>query len=337
MIDNEKIDQLKQILAVKSQITVVSHVNPDGDAIGSGLAWTRILESMGHRVRFIVPNNYPAFLEWMTDIAYVNVFKIEPESNEKFIADSNVIFCMDFNQIHRLEGLGAAIEKNTTAPKILIDHHLEPPEIYDLSFSDTSASSTAFLTYRLIESLGITEAISYSIAESLYVGISTDTGNFTFGNLSPELFRAVACLVEKGLNTPALNIAIYNNFSADRMRLMGYVLNEKMTLIKGYRVAYMTLDKEEQLKYNFHQGDSEGFVNLPLSIKDISMSAFFIQTKECVKVSLRSQGDIDVNAMARKYFNGGGHKNAAGGRLNEPLSRVVEIFKEAVKSELKQY
>lgn len=335
MIAQNKIEALRDLLAEPKQITIVSHINPDGDAIGSGVAWASTLINRGHSVRFIVPNNYPLFLEWMQEINRVHVYRIDPEGLNRFIEESELIFCLDFNQIQRLEELGEAIEKNKTAVKILIDHHLEPPQTFELMFSEIAASSTAFLTYQIMEGLGWIETIPYAVAEALYVGISTDTGNFTFGNLTPELFRAVAKLVEKGVDTPRLNIAIYNNYSANRMRLMGYVLNEKMEFMPAYRAAYMTLTKEEQLRYSFQPGDSEGFVNLPLSIKNISLTAFFIQTKDLVKVSLRSQGEIDVNQIARKYFNGGGHKNAAGGKCFDTIANAVEIFRKAVQTEFK--
>lgn len=333
MIEQKKVEELRNILSSPKQITVVSHVNPDGDAIGSGLAWTAMLEKHGHTVRFMVPNAYPAFLDWMAGINDTYIYKMDPDACAGFVAGSEVIFCMDFNQINRIEQLGEEIEKNKTAVRVLIDHHLEPPQEYDLMFSDTGSSSTALLTCELIEALGWEKEISYPVAEALYVGINTDTGNFAFGHLTPELFRVIARLVEKGVDPPKLNIAIYNNYSAERMRLMGYMLNEKMEVMPQYRAACMALDKEEQKKYNFQPGDSEGFVNLPLSIKNIALTAFFLETRECIKVSLRSQGDIDVNQMARQYYNGGGHKNAAGGKHFGSIEQAVDIFKQILKSD----
>ncbi|MCD8185518.1 MAG: DHHA1 domain-containing protein, partial [Rikenellaceae bacterium] len=255
-----------------------------------------------------------------------------PEPCADFIAGSEIIFCLDFNNISRLEQLGEEIEKNSRAIRVLIDHHLEPPQEFDLTFSDTGASSTSLLVYEIVEALGWENQISYPVAEALYVGINTDTGNFSFGQLTPALFRAVARLVEKGVEPAKLHIAVYDNYSADRMRLMGYMLNEKMQLIPGHRAAYMSLDKEKQKIYHFQPGDSEGFVNLPLSIKNVSLTAFFLETRECIKVSLRSQGDIDVNRMARQWYNGGGHKNAAGGKHFGSMEEAVRIFEAVVKS-----
>ena len=333
MIDKQNIEKLKKLLAEPKRIAVVSHVNPDGDAVGSGLAWSQMLETKGHTVRFIVPNHYPAFLEWMAGIDRVYVYKMDTEACGNYVAEADIVCCMDFNQIGRLEKLGEEIENNTKAVRVLIDHHLEPPQEYDLMFSDTTASSTALLVYELIEALGWDAEVTYPVAEALYVGICTDTGNFAFGHLTPELFRVVARLVEKGVDPPKLNIAIYDNFSADRMRLMGYMLNEKMEVFPEYRAACMSLDKEEQKRYGFQPGDSEGFVNLPLAIKNVSLTAFFLETRECIKVSLRSQGEIDVNRIARQYYNGGGHKNAAGGKHFGPMEDAVGIFKQLLQND----
>jgi phosphoesterase RecJ-like protein len=334
VIDNKKTEALQKLLAGARRVAVVSHVNPDGDALGSGLAWTSMLEKQGYAVRFYVPNPYPGFLDWMAGINKVHVYKMDPGTADAWIGEADVVFCMDFNQLNRLEGLGEAILRNEGAARVLIDHHLDPPADYELLFSDTTASSTALVTYQLIEALGWDARIDYAVAEALYVGMCTDTGNFSFGYLTPELFRVIARLVEKGVEPPKLNIAIYNNFSADRMRLMGYMLHQKMEMLPQHRAACMSLDKEEQRKFHFQPGDSEGFVNLPLSIKNISLSAFFLETKECIKVSLRSQGEIDVNALARDLFDGGGHKNASGGKFFGPMAQAILRFKEAL-SELR--
>ena len=334
-MDKEKIEALRQILAGAKQVVVASHTNPDGDAIGSALAWARMLEAEGITVRVIVPNHYPAFLDWMAGIGQVHLYTREAEACRQFVAEADVIFCLDLNQIDRMDELGDRIVENTRAKRILIDHHLDPPNTYDLMFSDTTASSTSLIVWQLTEVLGWEERVDRAAAEALYVGMCTDTGNFSYGNLTPELFRIVARIIEKGVDPARLNIAIYDNYSANRMRLMGYMLDKKMEIIPGYRAACMTLDKNEQKKYHFQPADSEGFVNLPLSIKNVSLSVFFLETRECIKVSLRSQGDIDVNEMARRHFNGGGHKNASGGKHFGPMREAVEVFYNALKSDLK--
>ena len=335
MMDKGKIEELRKLLAGAKQVAVVSHTNPDGDAVGSALAWARMLEAEGIAVRVIVPNHYPAFLDWMSGIQQVHLYTTDPSGCNSYIDGADAIFCLDLNQIDRMDELGERIEANTRAKRVLIDHHPDPPNAYELMFSDISASSTSLIVWQLIETLGWEARVDYSVAEALYVGMCTDTGNFSYGHLTPDLYRILAKLVEKGIDPAKLNIAIYDNYSADRMRLMGYMLNEKMELIPEYHAACLTLDKDEQRKYRFQPGDSEGFVNLPLAIRNVSLSIFFLETRECIKVSLRSQGDIDVNEMARKHFNGGGHKNASGGKHFGPMWEAVEVFHNALKSDLK--
>jgi len=330
MIDPQKTAALAELLAAPRRVAIVSHVNPDGDAIGSSLAWAAMLEAAGHDVRFYVPNPAPGFLDWMVGIDRVLAYKIDPRSAETWVEAADVVFCLDFNRLDRLEGLGEAVLRNRRAARVLVDHHLDPPEGFTLSFSDPTASSTALVVWELIEALGWDERVSYPVAEALYVGICTDTGNFSFGHLTPELFRTVARLVERGVDPPRLHIAIYNNFSVERTRLMGYLLHQKMEIIPAARAACMALDKAEQKRFHFQPGDSEGFVNLPLSIRGVALSAFFLETRECIKVSLRSQGDIDVNEMARRLYDGGGHKNASGGKFFGPMDGAVRRFKEAL-------
>lgn len=330
----EKLAQLRTLLSgAPKKIALLCHTNPDGDTIGAALAWRTYLENQGHTLRCIAPNRYPYFLEWMQDIAHIGVFK-DDESGEMahFLGEAELIFCMDFNQIARLDRVTDTVLANTSAPRILIDHHLHPPlEEYALSFSDSQACSTSFIVYRLIEELAGVEAIDGVMAESLYVGLMTDTGNFSFSNLSSALFRAVAVLIDKGINVPYINSAVYNNFSESRMRLLGYMLNDKMVTQYEYGVAYMDLSEAEMRRFNFKQGDSEGFVNYPLSIRGISFSAMFIQTRTSIRVSLRSQGDVDVNVFARRYFGGGGHRNAAGGKSFVSMAETIAQFNSAVQ------
>ena len=244
------------------------------------------------------------------------------------IGEADVIFCMDFNQINRLDRVTDTATANTTAQRVLIDHHLHPPvDGYTVQFSDTHSCSTSYIVYQLIEALAGTDAIDQAMAEALYVGIMTDTGNFSFSNLTADLFRAVAVLIDRGVNVPYVNSSVYDNFSEGRMRLLGYMLNDKMVTDYRYGVAYVSLTEEEMRRFNFIQGDSEGFVNYPLSIRGIRMSAMFIQTKHSIRVSLRSRGsDVDVNVFARRYFDGGGHRNAAGGKSYVSMDETLKNF-----------
>lgn len=331
-IEENSINALRAILeGGKKNIVMIAHTNPDGDAIGSLLAWHKILLKQRMDSTMIVPNRYPDFLEGMKDCDQIKNFKNDKNGNKaQKVLDADIIFCLDFNQISRLDALGEVVAKNTKATKILIDHHLSPPDIYDLQFSFPESSSTCFLVYKIVEKLYGTELIDRDIAEVLYVGMMTDTGNFSFGNLSSDLYLALNVLVGTGLDIPKIHRSVYDNFSEGRMRLLGYTINDKMTILEPHRVAYMTLSEEELRRFNFQLGDSEGFVNYPLSIKDVNMSVLFTENQSHIKISFRSQGDVDVNAFARRYFDGGGHKNASGGKSFKSMEQTVEYFKQSV-------
>ena len=325
----QKAAELKALVGSGGRkIVVLSHTNPDGDAIGSSLTWGHVLQGAGNDVTCILPNRYPAFLNWMEGIDRFVIAKENLDVAQKAIEQAEIVFCLDLNTIERIdETLCAAIEANTTAKRILIDHHLNPPTYYDLMFSYPEDCSTSFVVYRLVCEIFGVEVLDKSDAENLYTGIMTDTGNLSFSSLTPELFRAIAGLLERGLEIQKVNVAVYNAFTADRVRLLGYTLNKKMTLIENNTVSYIALSERELRRFNFQLGDSEGFVNYPLTITGVKMSAIFIETRKFIRVSLRSRGDeVDVNVFARKYFNGGGHKNAAGGRSYVSLAETVDHF-----------
>lgn len=331
-LDREELTRLQELLSKEPlRIVLLAHTNPDGDAVGSALAWAHQLERLGHTVHLIAPNKYPYFLDWMPRIGEVIIHRQEPERAERLAEEADVIFCMDFNGIARLEALGEAIERNTSAVRVLIDHHLQPSEPYHIRFSHPESSSTAFLVYTLILELFGREYLTREIAECLYVGMMTDTGNFSFSFLTPALYRAVADLAETGIDIPTLHNSVYNAYSPQRARLFGYVIHRKMKFLKHNTVAYMSLTEEEMRRYYFQQGDSEGFVNYPLTVGKMKMSAMFLQHHTFIRISLRSRGDVDVNLFARRYFEGGGHKNAAGGKSYLSMEETIEKFKTAVE------
>ena len=331
-LQKEQIEALRTMLAAAPQrIVIVSHTNPDGDAVGSSLAWAEALRTLGHEVHCLVPNRYPYFLNWMPHIKEMVIFKFDTERALEAIREADMIFCLDFNALSRLEILTDALSENNHARRVLIDHHLSPEEGFDLLFSFPEASSTCFLVYEIIEAMVGVEQITKEMAELLYVGMMTDTGNFAFSTLSPELFRAVAVLLERGIAIPEIHNKVYNSYTAGRARLFGYVINRKMELIHGGRVAYMSLNEQEMRRFGFQQGDSEGFVNYPLTIKKMKMSAMFIEQNGFIRISLRSRGKVDVNLFARKYFNGGGHKNAAGGKSFDSMEVTLRRYEEAVE------
>lgn len=332
-LSHKQIESLKEMLAQpRLRIVILSHTNPDGDAVGSSLAWAEVLRARGHEVTCVVPNKYPYFLDWMPGIEEVVVFKTDTEGRAvKAIAEADVLFCLDFNAVSRLEILSETIQGNTTARRVLIDHHLQPDEGFDIVFSHPESSSTCFLVYCLVEAMYGTGAITRRMGELLYVGMMTDTGNFAFSHLTPELFRAVAVLLEKGISIPEIHNSVYNAYTEGRARLFGYAINRKMALIEDGTVAYMSLLESEMRRFQFQQGDSEGFVNYALTIKKVKMSAMFLAHRKFIRISLRSRGDVDVNLFARKYFNGGGHKNAAGGKTFLSMEETIDHYIRSVR------
>ena len=326
------IERLRELIAAPAQrMVILSHTNPDGDAVGSSIAWAEALCREGHDVVCIVPNKYPYYLDWMTGIGDVVIHRTEPDRAAAAVAEADVIFCLDFHSLSRLDQLSEVIAANTSAKRVLIDHHLNPTESFDIMFSHPEASSTCFLVYKLLEALWGAECVTASQAEVLYVGMMTDTGNFSFSSLTPELYQSLAVLSATGINIPQIYNNVYNSFTEGRARLFGYAINRKMKMLRKGTVAYMSLTEEEMRRFWFQQGDSEGFVNYPLSIKKMRMSAIFIEHKDFIRVSLRSRGAVDVNLFASRYFEGGGHHNAAGGKSYVSMAETIARFEAAVE------
>ena len=331
-IANSKIEELRELLLTPQKIVILSHTNPDGDAIGSSLAWAEILKSKGHSVSCIVPNRFPYYLDFMPGCDTILMYRGEGEGSVvNAVRSADIIFCLDFHTMTRLEGLGDVIDENQHAKRVLIDHHLDPVEDFDLMLSYPEASSTCYLVALVIERLFGAEAITKSMAENLFVGMMTDTGNFAFSTLTPDLFRVVSILVNTGIHVPTIHNNVYNSFSEGRARLFGYVINRKMKIFHNGTVAHMSLTSDEMKRFWFQQGDSEGFVNYPLTIKKMKISAMFTEHSDFIRVSLRSRGDIDVNVFAQRYFNGGGHKNAAGGKSFMSMEDTLKHFEESIK------
>ena len=326
------IERLRELIAAPAQrMVILSHTNPDGDAVGSSIAWAEALRREGHDVVCIVPNKYPYYLDWVTGISDVVIHRTDPDRAAAAVAEADVIFCLDFHSLSRLDQLSEVIAANTSAKRVLIDHHLNPTEQFDIMFSHPESSSTCFLVYKVIEALWGAQSVTPSQAEVLYVGMMTDTGNFSFSQLTPELYQALAVLSATGINIPQIYNNVYNSFTEGRARLFGYAINRKMKMLRKGTVAYMSLTEEEMRRFWFQQGDSEGFVNYPLSIKKMRMSAIFIEHKDFIRVSLRSRGAVDVNLFASRYFEGGGHHNAAGGKSFVSMEETIARFEAAVE------
>ena len=337
-ISQTNLSLLRELIEKPAQkMVILSHTNPDGDAVGSSLAWAEALRNNGHSVTCIVPNKYPYYLDWMTGIRDIVIFKNDTEGcAEKAVSEADIIFCLDFHSLSRLDALGDMIAANTTAKRVLIDHHLNPSEAFDVMFSYPEASSTSYLVYKLIEALWGAESVTAKQAEVMYVGMMTDTGNFSFSTLTPALYRALAVLAGTGIDIPQIHNNVYNSFTEGRARLFGYAINRKMKLLRKGTVAHMSLTEDEMRRFWFQQGDSEGFVNYPLTIKKMRMSAMFTEHKDFIRVSLRSRGAVDVNTFAARYFEGGGHHNAAGGKSYVSMAETIARFEAAVEEYAKE-
>lgn len=304
---------------------IITHDNPDGDAIGSSLGLYQFFCREGHNVNVVTPNMYPEFLHWLPGNEKVIIFSEQKDYAVKLIKEAEIIFNLDFNEFNRIRKIEPYVKK-VKAVKVLIDHHPVKESFADYIISDISVSSTAELIFKFIINLGKKNCIDKSIAECLFTGIMADTGCFSFNSSQEDTFRIVSELLTYGIEKDKIYRNLYDNFSEDRMKLLGYCLNKKMVVIPDYRTAYLSLTKDELKQYNFKIGDTEGFVNFPLSIKDIIFSALFIEKTNHVKISFRSKGTFKVNKFSENNFNGGGHKNAAGGESNLNLEKTINKF-----------
>jgi phosphoesterase RecJ-like protein len=321
--------KLRKALAEPFRVFLLTHINPDGDAIGSMLAMYWFLRNRGCTVNMAVPNEIPQFLMWMDGAEQILDFRGQKQPIEEELEKADLIFCLDFSEPDRLAGIRELFEK-ADAHKILIDHHPGPSTFTDHLISIPSASSTAELVHRFILDMDDSEGITKTIAECLYVGIMTDTGNFSFNSSEPGTFKVIADLLRIGIDKDRIYSLVYDNYTEDRMRLLGYSLKEKMVILPEYRTAYIYLDRREMDRFNHLSGDTEGFVNYPFSIKNIRVTALFLEKKDHIKISFRSKGSFAINRFAREYFNGGGHPNAAGGESGDSLQETLRRFESLI-------
>ena len=336
MIEKKDIIEIKKLLESPRNIVITSHMNPDGDAIGSSLALYGILKKMNHNVTVVIPDEMPDFLRWMPCADSVVVHSLQPETSTTLLKNAEMIFCLDFNSINRLNGLADIVQKNDCI-KILIDHHLHPDDFCKYIFSKTNISSTAELLYNFVDNAEWLDFIDKNIATCLFAGIVSDTGCFSYSANSSETYMIVSKLIGYGIDCKYINTQIYSTFSADRLRLLGFCLHEGLVILPEFQTSYIRLSKENMNTYNFKTGDTEGIVNYPLSIKDIKFTALFMERDNQVKISFRSKGDFDVNKFAKNNFSGGGHFNASGAESELSLDETIRKFTESLhqyKSEL---
>jgi bifunctional oligoribonuclease and PAP phosphatase NrnA len=321
----------KSLISSPKRIIIVTHFKPDADALGSSLGLSGFLTKKGHHVTVITPSNYPDFLAWMPgndSVLALSGDKPEIEKNaQQLILDAEIVFCLDFSSLNRINNLGEMI-RSSKAVKVLIDHHLEPEKFADFEQWTTASASTAGLIFELIEELDEKHLIDADIANCLYAGLMTDTGGFRHNNTRQKEFLIASELVAHGANPHETARQIYDTSSLERLRLTGYVLSQKLVVLPDFNTAYMTLSQEELKTFGAQTGDTEGLVNYGLSIKDVKLAVLMYDRKEEIKLSFRSLGDFSVNDMARKYFDGGGHRNASGGSSKASLENTLKKFLE---------
>ncbi|RKD18657.1 exopolyphosphatase [Pelobium manganitolerans] len=324
MID---LNALKAKLAETCKIVITTHHKPDGDAMGSSLGLYNYLIQKGHHVKVISPTDYPYFLQWLPNNPEVIIYTDAVAESQALVADADLIFCLDFNTLSRINELGEEVRK-AKAIKVMIDHHLEPEGFDDFRHWNINACATAELIYDFIVNLlNDGELINKDVATCLYTGIMTDSGSFRFPNVTANLHRIVAVLIEAGAENWRIHQNVFDNASEGRLRFLGYCLSNKLEVLREYNTALITASKEDIAKFDIQTGETEGIVNYALSLSGIKLAAFIVERKDKIKLSLRSVGTFPANEICKKYFNGGGHRNAAGGQSDESLETVVAQFK----------
>ena len=334
ILSEAELTQLRSIIAAAADIVVIGHVNPDGDAIGSTLAWTNYLQGEGKSVSVIVPDKYPDFLNWIPNTDKILRHDKHPEKTELLVASADLIFCLDFNTLTRSELLANHISASK-AVKVLIDHHPNPDDCFNLVISHPEMSSTCELIFRIVWQLGAFERLGTHFAVPCYCGMMTDTGGFTFNSTRPEIFFIISQLLTKGIDKDKIYRNVYNVASESKLRLWGYVLYEKMEYDAARHAAFFTLTRDDLKRFNYIKGDTEGLVNMPLQIKGTRLSISLREDTDkdnTVWVSLRSVDNFNCTEMAAAFFNGGGHFNASGGRLNCSIEEAARITRKAIET-----
>lgn len=321
----EEVERLRTLLASPKRCAIVTHYNPDGDAVGSSLGLWHLLRAAGHSATVLFPNMPPAFLQWMPGVDQAIRFDRDQANALAAIRDCDVLFCLDFNRADRVGGLEEAL---MAAPlKVLIDHHEEPDPVAVITFSDTSACATSQIVADVARAMGWEHFIGADCATCLYTGIVTDSGSFRFGSTTSHTMRTAALLMDRGVSITTVHESILDDNRAERLKLLGFVLNERMEVLPDLGTAIIQLSMADLKRFHYQTGETEGFVNYGLSIHGIRLAAFFMERPDMVKVSLRSKGDLAVDGFMKEHFHGGGHRNAAGGQAKESIAEVVARFK----------
>ena len=332
LLTEEEVGRLRQLIDESQSIVITCHQSPDGDAIGSSLAWAAYLWSLGKETTVMVPDQYPDFLSWLPNTEKIVRYDKHREKCDMLLKIADLVFCLDYNTPSRVDEMQTSLT-GTQAKRVLIDHHLNPDVPAVLTISHPEACSTSEIVFRIVWQLGAFDNLDKHFAVPIYCGMMTDTGGFTFASSRPEIFYIISLLLTKHINKDKIYRNVYHNYSEDRLRLMGYVMYQKLVYLPEYNAAYYALTKEELQQFHFIKGDAEGLVNIPQQIKGLRLSISLREDSEkpnTVWVSLRSVDDFPCNQMAEKFFNGGGHLNASGGRLYCSIDEAIETVKRAI-------
>jgi len=332
MISAKEKKRLQELLTGKKKILLTTHTNPDGDAIGSSLAMYHYLTKKGHDVTAVVPNHFPKFLSWLPGSQNIMIYERQAKKVQAVLKQADLIFSLDYNSLKRVGNFTDVLER-ADQPKILIDHHIEPElDSFEVSFATTTTSSTGELVYEFIDLFGDTALIDKTIAEAIYTGIVTDTGSFSYAANTPKTYAITADLVEKGVDAEKIHRLIYDTFSENRLRLLGFAISQRLTVWDKYHAALIYLTKEDLNHFKYKIGDIEGVVNYPLMMEKINLSILLTEKDNQIRMSFRSKGNFSVNDLARNHFSGGGHRNAAGGRnfisMKKTINQVKQVLAE---------
>lgn len=329
IIDDRVIERLRALINGVQRIAITCHKSPDGDALGSTLALCHVLRRLGKDATVVTPDMAPKALEFIPGVRDLVVFTKHEVRARRILTEAQAIFCLDFNSLHRIDRLGEIIEPLSTT-RVLIDHHLDPEDAFDLSISFPEASSTCELVFRVLMQMGLLRMMDRQAASCLYVGLLTDTGGFAYSCDNPEFYEIISSILRRRIDRVNLYNKAMNTFSADSLRLQGYAISEKMQLFPDQGAALIVLDKMDLDRFNYNRGDTETLVNKPLAIPGIYWSVFLREDADRIKVSCRSQGDFSVSDICSRYFNGGGHENAAGGEFYGTIDEAVQAFRQVL-------
>lgn len=323
--DKKQIAELSKLLATSRNIVITCHTSPDGDALGSSLALYNLLVDMGKEAKVIVPDQFSDSLTELPGVKDVMIFTRYEKYACELIEAADLIFCLDYNSIKRVDRVGESILKSG-ARKVMIDHHLEPETFPDIVISHPEISSTSALLYKVICALGLARLINKQIGSCIYTGMMTDTGNFSYNSNTPELYAIVEHLVSVGVDKDAIYNKVINTCTFSRLKIMAYAIDRRMKVYHAHKAALITLTREELNRFHYRKGDTESLVNVPLKMEDVIYSFFLREEENYIKVSSRSKGRFPVNEVCSKYFNGGGHLNAAGGEYYGTMEECVRQF-----------